>query len=96
MGKYSCLDCQNYCPQKEVVDGYKEECNGMVLVPITKVIERHCDVHPRVFKKWWKENSHLTRENAAEAPSCLLLHEHLQTLGKMINLAQEILDKIDK
>ena len=96
MGKYTCLDCKNYCPKKVIVDGYKEECNGMMLVPITKVIESHCDLHPITYKRWWKKNGNKTSENADEAPKCIELHEHLKALNKMIELSQEILDKIDK
>ena len=91
--KYSCLDCKNYCPEKEVVDGYKEECGGMMLVPKTKVIEAHCDEHPRYFKKWWKENGHKTSEEITE-PKCIELHDHLKSLNEMIKIAEEILDKV--
>lgn len=90
--KYSCLNCKNYCPKKEVFDGYTEECDGMILVPKTKVIEAHCDAHPRYFKKWWKENGD-KRVNEITEPKCLELHDHLKTLNKAIKLAEEILDK---
>ena len=96
MGKYTCLDCKNYCPKKEIVDGYKEECNGMMLVPITKVIESHCDLHPIIYKRWWKKNGNKTSENADEAPKCIELNEHSKALSRIIELTQEILDKIDK
>lgn len=95
MANYSCLDCKNYCPKKEVVDGYREECGGMILVPKTKVVEHHCDVHPRVFKRWWKDNGHKP-SSEVKTPKCIELHEHLKTLNEMIHLAREILDDINK
>ena len=90
MCKYSCLDCKNYKPSCEKVVGRKL-VDGFMLVPITEEVPAHCVLHPRYFKKWWKENSMKTRDNITE-PKCLDLHEHLKTLGEMIKLSNEILE----
>ena len=95
MAKYSCLNCKNYCPKKEVVDGYREECDGMMLVPVMKEIPAHCDAHPRYFKKWWKENGDKTSEEITE-PKCIDLCDYLKTLNEMIHLSREILDNLNK
>ena len=77
--------------------GRKLECGGMISVPVYKEIPHHCDVHPRYFKKWWKENSHKCRtdEDYVE-PRCYEPNEFNKSLDKMISLAQEILDDFDK
>jgi len=67
----------------------------MISVPVYGEIPHHCDVHPRYFKKWWKENSKKTRDNITE-PKCLDLHDHLKALDEMIKLSEEILEKINK
>jgi len=93
MCKYSCLDCKNYRPSETKVVGRKLECNGMISVPVYGDVPHHCVLHPRYFKKWWKENSMKTRDNITE-PKCLDLHEHLKTLGEMIKLSEEILSNL--
>ena len=67
MCKYSCLDCKNYRPSETKVVGRKLECNGMISVPVYGDVPHHCVLHPRYFKKWWKENSKKTRDNITEA-----------------------------
>ena len=91
MCKYSCLDCKNYKPSSTKVVGSKL-VDGFMLVPITKEVPAHCDEHPRYFKKWWKENGSKKSDEVTQ-PKCLDLHEHLKTLGEMINIAKEILEK---
>ena len=49
--------------------------------------------HPRYFKKWWKENGDKKSDEVTQ-PKCLDLHEHLKTLGEMIDIAKEILEKL--
>lgn len=90
------MDCQYYKHEKEVFDGYTKECDGMVLVPKSKTIEHHCVKHPKVFKKWWEENKNKTRDNINEVPKCFLLHESQRPLKEMIDLMNDILDKINK
>ena len=92
MRKYSCLDCKNYCPKQEVVDGYEEVCGGIMLIPKTKVIKPHCNKHPWIFKRWWKENGNKKADDI-ETPKCIEIHDHLKTLGEMIDLAKEILER---
>jgi hypothetical protein len=70
----------------------KKLVGGFMLVPVIKDIPSHCDVHPRYFKKWWKENGDKKPDEATQ-PKCLDLHEHLKTLGEMIDIANEILRK---
>ena len=94
MCKYSCLDCKNYKPSSTKVVG-KKLVDGFMLVPITEEVPAHCDEHPRYFKKWWKENGNKKSEDA-EQPKCLELHEHLKTLGEMVDLATEILEGLNK
>lgn len=94
--KDSCLDCQFYKHKETVLDGYKKEFNGMILVPKYKTIERHCTEHPKIFKKWWEANKNKTRENVDDVPKCFVLHESQRPLKEMIDLAKEILDKIEK
>ena len=91
MCKYTCLDCNNYKPSSTKVVG-KKLVDGFMLVPVTKDIPPHCDVHPRYFKKWWKENGDKKSDETTQ-PKCLDLHEHLKTLGEMIDIAKEILRK---
>ena len=67
-----CLDCQFYKHKETVLDGYKEECNGMILVPKYKTIEHHCTEHPKIFKKWWEANKNKTRENVDDVPKCFV------------------------
>ena len=95
MCEFTCLDCKNYKPTSTKVVGWKEECGGMLLSPISKEIPAHCDKHPHYFKKWWKENGKKKRQDAVQ-PKCIDIHEHLKTLGGMIDIAKEILEKIDK
>lgn len=94
--KNSCLDCQFYKHKETVFDGYREECDGMILVPKSKTIEHHCAEHPKIFKKWWEANKNKTRENVDDVPKCFVLHESLRPLKEMIDLAQEILDDAKK
>ena len=96
MAKDSCMDCQFYKHKETVFDGYKEECGGMFLVPKYKTVEHHCTKHPIIFKKWWEANKNKTRENVDDVPKCFVLHELQRPLRDMINLAKEILDKIEK
>jgi hypothetical protein len=70
----------------------KKLVDEFMLVPVTKDIPSHCDVHPRYFKKWWKENGDKKYDEATQ-PKCLDLHEHLKTLGEMIDIAKDILEK---
>ena len=93
--KDSCLDCQFYKPKKTVFDGLKPMGFG-ICVPKEKVIEHHCTKHPKIFKKWWEANKNKTRENIDDVPKCFLLHEFQRPLKEMIDLAKEILDKIEK
>lgn len=76
-----------------MVRGTKEECGGIILTPVTTVVEHHCSKHPRVFKKWWTENANKTKAEIVSVPKCLNPHEHLKTLEEMINLANDILNK---
>lgn len=94
MCKYTCLDCKNYRPSSTKVVG-KKLVDGFMLVPVIKDIPSHCDVHPRYFKKWWKENGNKKSDEVTQ-PKCLDIHEHLKTLGEMIDIAKEILERIDK
>ena len=93
--KNSCLDCQFYKHAETVFDGYREEY-GMFLVPKEKTIEHHCTKHPKIFKKWWEANKNKTRQNVDAVTKCFELHESNKPLKEMIDLAKEILDKIDK
>lgn len=97
MCKNSCLGCKNYRWKETKVVGRKLECDGMISVPVYKEIPHHCDVHPRYFKKWWKENSHKCRTDKDYVePRCYEPNEFNKSLDKMISLAQEILDGIDE
>ena len=91
-----CLDCQFYKHKETVLDGYKEECNGMILVPKYKTIEHYCTEHPKIFKKWWETNKNKTRENVDDVPKCFVFHESQMSLNETIDLAKKILDKIEK
>lgn len=95
MCEFTCLDCKNYKPTSTKVVGWKEECGGMLLSPVSKEIPAHCDKHPRYFKKWWKENAKKKREDA-EQPMCLELKESLKSLTEMIDIAKNILATLDK
>ena len=92
--KNSCTNCQYYEKEKTVTDGYEPICGGLALVPKSKVIKAHCTKHPRIFAKWWEANKHKTRENIDNVPKCFLLHESQRPLEKMIDLCNEILEKI--
>ena len=94
MCKYSCLNCKNYKPSSTKVVG-KKLVDGFMLVPITEEVPAHCDEHPRYFKKWWKENGSKKRDEVTQ-PKCLELYEHLKTLGEMIDIAKDILEKINE
>lgn len=96
--KDSCLDCQFYKHKETVFDDYKEERGGgfMFIVPKYKTVENHCIKHPIIFKKWWEANKNKLRENVDDVPKCFLLHESNRPLKEMIDLAKEILDKIEK
>ena len=97
MCKKSCLDCKNYKWSETKVVGRKWECDGMISVPVYKEIPAHCDVHPRYFKKWWKENGHKRRKDDDYVePKCYEPTEFSKSLDDMIDLAQEILDNINK
>ncbi len=97
MCKYSCLDCKNYRPSETKVVGRKLVCDGMISVPVYGNVPHHCDVHPRYFKKWWKENSYKCRtdEDYVE-PRCYEPTELNKSLDEMIDIAKEILEKIKK
>ena len=95
MAKYSCLDCKNYCPAKDVVVGRRIE-DEIFSVPIVEKKPHTCKLHPRIFKKWWEENANKPAGEAGDAPKCLDLHDHLKTLGEMIELSKEILEKLNK
>lgn len=95
MCEFTCISCKNYIPEATKVVGWKEECGGMILSPISKEIPAHCDKHPRYFKKWWKENGKKKREDAVQ-PKCIELHDSIKSLVEMNKLAQEILDNIKK
>ena len=95
MCKYSCLDCKNYIPSETKVVGRKLACDGMISVPVYGNVPAHCDAHPRYFKKWWKENGSKKRDEVTQ-PKCLELHEHLKTLGEMIDIANKILESLKK
>ena len=45
---------------------------------------------------WWEANKNKTRENVDDVPKCFVLHESQRSLKEMIDLAKEILDKIEK
>lgn len=96
MNKNSCMECQYYKNKETVVDGYEILYDGMMRVPKYKTIECHCTEHPKVFKKWWEANKNKTKKNIDNAPKCFLLHESLKPLREMIDLAQDILDNINK
>lgn len=68
----------------------------MIRVPKYKTIEHHCTEHPKIFKKWWEANKNKTKENVDDVPKCFALHELQRPLKEMIDLAQEILDGINK
>lgn len=97
MCKKSCSDCKNYKWKETKVVGHKPVCGGMALIPITKVIPSHCDVHPRYFKKWWKENGgkRRTDEDYVE-PRCYEPTEFAKQTQGMIDLMNEILEKVEK
>lgn len=95
MTKYTCLDCKNYCPRKTFLDGLKQTSDG-IYEPKEIVVEHHCSKHPKIFIKWWKENHMKCRKDIEYVPNCLDLNDNLVKLDNLINLAQNILDKLHK
>lgn len=91
MCKYTCLDCQNYCPSTSKVVGYDK-----FGFPITKEIKAHCAdaTRKRYFNDWWKHNGHKTKQEIKKEPICLILREHLKRLNGMILLCNDILEKL--
>lgn len=97
MCKYSCLDCKNYRPSETKVVGRKLECNGMISVPVYGDVPHHCVLHPRYFKKWWKENAKKRRQDEDYVePKCYEATELSKSLDEMIGLAEEILKGEDR
>ena len=95
MCKKSCLDCKNYKWKETKVVGRKITPDGMMSFPIYKEIPHHCDVHPRYFKKWWKENSNKHRQDEDYVePKCYEATEFSKSLDEMIGLAKDILEKV--
>jgi hypothetical protein len=99
MCKNSCLGCKNYRwkETKVIRRDVIQTPEGVITFPVFGDVPHHCDVHPRYFKKWWKENSHKSRtdEDYVE-PRCYEPNEFNKSLDEMISLAQEILDGLDK
>ena len=97
MAKKSCLGCKNYKHKETKVVGRELVCDGMMSVPVYKEIPAHCDVHPRYFKKWWKENGNkTTKDDDYVEPVCYEPTESIKQLDEMIGLMNEILDGIKK
>lgn len=97
MCEFTCLDCKNYIPSttKIVSRDVIKTPIGVISSPVWGDIPAHCDKHPRYFKKWWKENAKKKREDA-EQPKCLELRESLKSLTEMIDIAKDILAKLDE
>ena len=95
MCKKSCLSCKNYKREETKVVGRKLTCDGMMSVPIYKKFPHHCNVHPRYFKKWWKEIGNKTTINTNYVePKCHEIKESAKQLKYMIDLANDILNNI--
>lgn len=95
MIKHTCLDCKHYCYKNTVHDGF-EKISQHIYAPKERTIEHHCKTHPEVFKKWWEENAHKTRDEITEVPTCLELTDFIAHLDNMNKLAQSILDNLNK
>ena len=97
MAKKSCLGCKNYKHKETKVVGRELVCDGMMSVPVYKDFPAHCDVHPRYFKKWWKENGNKTDKDPDYIePRCYEPTDDIKQLDEMIGLMNEILDNVKK
>lgn len=99
MCKYSCLDCKNYKHKetKVIRRDVIQTPEGVITFPVFGDVPHHCDVHPRYFKKWWKENSRkrMTDKDYVE-PKCYEPTELNKSLGEMIDIAKDILENLKK
>lgn len=93
----TCLECAKYIPAHEEVQGRIEEFSGFFVPNIVK-IPHTCKEHPEVMEDWWNKYADiptnlLTKD--LELP-CFELTEYGKCLDNCINLAEEILDGLNK
>lgn len=76
-----------------VFDGLRPICHG-VCVPKEKVIEHHCEKNQDIFEKWWGENGKKRRDDITDVPDCLELNDNLVRLNNLIQLTEDVFEKI--